>query len=96
MTSSASAACSTVTCSSVRWSASIVVSPSSSQSISPRPFRRWNSFLWFGCSARNAVLGGVVLQVHLLLADHGRVQRRLGDVDVALLDQRPSSGGRRT
>ena len=33
--------------------ASIVVSRSSSQSISPRPLNRWNSFLWFGWSARN-------------------------------------------
>ena len=87
MTSSASAACSTLTCSSVRRPASIVVSRSSSQSISPRPLRRWNSFLWLGCSARNSVLGGVVLQVHLLLAHDGRVQRRLGDVDVPVLDQ---------
>ncbi len=33
-------------------------------------------------------LRGVVLEVDLLLADHGGVQRRLGDVDVALLDER--------
>ena len=33
-------------------------------------------------------LRGVVLQVHLLLADHGRVQRRLRDVHVAVLDER--------
>ena len=33
-------------------------------------------------------LGGVVLQVDLLLADLGGVQRRLGDEDVAVLDER--------
>src|SRR5918998_2193140 len=34
------------------------------------------------------VLGRVVLEVHLFLADLGGVERRLADVDVALLDQR--------
>jgi hypothetical protein len=56
MAVSAVAACSTVTCRRVREPGSIVVSLSSSQSISPRPFRRANSFLWLGCSARNCAL----------------------------------------
>jgi len=47
-------ACSTVTCSNVRLTGSIVVSHSSLASISPRPFSRWNSALWFSCSARNS------------------------------------------
>ena len=41
---------------------SIVVARSSSQSISPRPFRRWNSFLWFGRSSRNAALAASSLR----------------------------------
>src|SRR5207248_5700894 len=48
MAVSASAASSPVTCRSVRWSGSMVVTWSSSQSISPRPLSRWKSFLWSG------------------------------------------------
>ncbi len=66
----------------------MVVPFSSSQSISPRPFRRWNSCCGSGVLGQELGLGGVVLQVHLLLADLGGVQRRLGDVHVAGLDQR--------
>ena len=52
-TSSAMAACSTPTFSRVRFCGSMVVPWSSSQSISPRPLRRWKSFLWVGLSAWN-------------------------------------------
>src|SRR5579872_4754696 len=38
---------------------------------------------------QEGVLGQVVAQVDLLLAHERRVQRGLGDVDVALLDERP-------
>ena len=35
-----------------------------------------------------AILGVIVFQVHLLLLHIGGIQRRLGDVDVAVLDER--------
>ena len=83
MTSSARAACSTLTCSSVRSSGSIVVIRSSSASISPRPFSRAKSFLWFGFAGEELVLGVVVLQVDLPAPHLGRVQRRLAQVHAA-------------
>ena len=52
--SSAIAASSTVTCNSVRVAGFIVVSPSSCQSISPRPLNRLTSILRPSCSASNA------------------------------------------
>ena len=88
ITSSAIAACSTDTCSSVRLVASMVVAPELLPVHLTEALESLELELWSWCSARKRGLGGVVLQVDLLLPDHGGVQRRLGDEHVAGLDQR--------
>ena len=62
---------------------SMVVSLSSSQSISPKTLEAAEVLLVVRVLGQERRLGRLVLQVHLLLADLGREQRWLGDVDVA-------------
>ena len=87
-TSSARAACSTLTCSSER---SDRVHGGVAQLVEvhlAQALQAVELVLVVGVLGQEGRLGRVVLQVDLLLAHQGRVQRRLGHVDEAALDQR--------
>ena len=87
-TSSASAACSTLIWSSDRLRGVDGGVPQLAEVHLAQALQALEVLLVVGVLGQEGVLGRVVLQVDLLLADQGGVQRRLGHVDVAALHQR--------